>query len=280
MIGAPAPMSLLSALYVQQVAVFETFVVPRYLSMFGALALEMLLPCERAVVANLGCRTGYPNEQLAQVLPGCHIVGLDPSPSAIELAVTKSALVHQATVEYRVVEEPPFVFDPGSFSHVLAISPMVAPLRIPELIREMARLLAPGGQALYAMPLRGSFQEIVDLVREYALKTENDGILVALEDGIARRPTPETFSAMFEEAGLVDVDVDMRLVNVPFSSGRDFFEDPATRILVLPELQDMLGSKELVEPLAYVREAVDRYWAECDFELSVNIGCATARQPT
>ena len=42
-------------------AILETFVVPRYLSLFGELVQQMLLVGESARIIHLGCRTGYPD---------------------------------------------------------------------------------------------------------------------------------------------------------------------------------------------------------------------------
>jgi hypothetical protein len=30
--------------------------------------------------------------------------------------------------------------------------------------------------------------------------------------------------------------------------------------------------------LSYVREAIDKYWSDGTFELTINVGCATARR--
>jgi SAM-dependent methyltransferase len=271
-------MTLLLPLGVNQVPVFETFVVPRFLSLFGALALEMLLPCEGAVVANLASRTGYPDTVLPRYMPGCRIIGYDSSEEAIELARTKSALLRDAIADYFLVDEPPFPVADGSFSHVLCLYPLTDPLRRVELIAEAARLLAPGGQLLCALPLRGSYQEIADLLREYALKYDAGAVAKALEAHIATRPTMETFGEVFEQCGLTNVDVDMRPVTLAFKSGREFFEDPITRLLVVPDFEVSLCLEDLSRPLDYVRDAIDRYWSELDFELTINIGCASARR--
>ena len=51
------------------------------------------------------------------------------------------------------------------------------------------------------------------------------------------------------------------------------------RLLILPELRASLGVQDMSKPLEYVRDAVDRYWSESKLELSVNVGCASARLP-
>src|SRR5262249_43761487 len=72
-------------------AIFETFVVPRYLSLFGGLLLEMLAESSDAQVVHLYCRTGYPDRGIALKLSGAHILGLDDSSAPIELARAKAS---------------------------------------------------------------------------------------------------------------------------------------------------------------------------------------------
>ncbi|MBI5536925.1 MAG: methyltransferase domain-containing protein [Deltaproteobacteria bacterium] len=270
-------MSALPGLEARDVAIFETFVVPRYLSIFGMLALEMVIACERAMVAHVGCRTGFPDQLLATYLPGATVVGFDPSEPALELARTKSALIREITFDYRAGDLPLQVPD-DSFSHVMAVHPR---LDIPGrelLVREMRRVLAAGGQALLAMPLRGSFQEIADLLREYALKQEAGDVTKAIEANITSRPTLETFTEMMEDGGFDEVDVEVRAMTLPFRSGRDFFEDPVSRLMIVPDIEQSIGIGDLVAPLSYVRDAIDLYWSEQEFELTVNVGCASARR--
>jgi len=271
-------MGLIMPLGDQDVAVFETFVVPRFLSMFGALALEMTIPCEGAVVANVGCRTGFPDHLFARYLPSSTVLGFDPSEAAIDLARTKSRLIPDITIEYHHAPDLPLAVDADSFSHVFSLYPLVDPARRVDLIAELARLLAPGGQLLLSLPLRGSYLEIADLLREYALKHDVGQVAKALESNVVTRPTLESLTEEVEDAGLQDVDVEVRLMTLSFRSGRDFLEDPVTRMMVVPDMEMTLGIGDIAGPMSYVREAIDRYWSEGDFELSVNVGCVTARK--
>src|SRR6202044_3464338 len=72
-----------------EAAIFETFVVPRYLSWFGELALEMVAESDDAQVVHLHCRTGYPDRAITLKLPNAHVIGLDTSSAALELARAK-----------------------------------------------------------------------------------------------------------------------------------------------------------------------------------------------
>ena len=56
-------------------------------------------------------------------------------------------------------------------------------------------------------------------------------------------------------------------------------EDPVSRLMIIPELRTWLGMEDLQKPLDYVRDAIDKYWSEGKLELSLNVGCASARRP-
>ena len=129
------------------VAVYETFVVPRYTARFGELLVEMVTPSVDARIAHLGCRTGYPDPQVLARLPDAHLYGWDRSVPAVELARVKQQALG-VPMEYATTEDGSNPFPEGAFSHVFSIHPTVP--RKP-LLHEFYRLLAPAGQAAYAM---------------------------------------------------------------------------------------------------------------------------------
>ena len=260
-----------------EAAILETFVVPRYLSLFGDLALEMMVESEEAQVAHLYCRTGYPDRGIALKLPGAHVVGLDASKAALELARAKASTMPGMVSDYRLLEDLPTSLPASAFSHALTLHPLANPEERGKLLAEFGRVLAPHGQALVAMPLRGSFQELLDLLREYSLKYD-DEVGAAVEQASAVRPTVEMFGAELEEAGFDFVDVSLRPATLGFQSGRDFFEDPVARLLILPEAQVSLSLPDPERAFDYVREAIDKYWSDGTFELTLNVGCATGRK--
>jgi SAM-dependent methyltransferase len=262
-----------------EAAIFETFVVPRYLSLFGEVALELIAEGEDAQVVHLHCRTGYPDRGLAIRLPGAYIVGLDASSAALELARAKAATMPGMVSDYRLVDEIPTPLPAAAFSHALTVLPPAGAEDRSSLLAESARLLAPHGQALLATPLRGSFQEIFDLLREYALKYDDAVVADAVERAVPGWPTEEALSNELTEAGFDYVDVSARPSTLRFQGGRDFFEDPIARLAILPEVRSSLGLGEAGDrALVYVREAIDKYWGGRSFELSVNVGCAAGRR--
>lgn len=261
-------------------AIFEDSVVPRYLSFFGGLCAEMILPSQGATVAHVGCRTGYPDPLVAEKMPHSTVVGVDASEPALEVARSRATLFTDVTASYLFEQNVPTQLQESSFTHAYSIHPICDAAGRISLLNEMRRLVVPGGQVLVALPLRGSFPEINDMVREFALRQDLAELGKAIDSAAASRPTIETISEELEGAGLSEIDVDVQLIAVSFNDGREFLEDPIARLMVFPELELLLQlDEELMAPcLRYVHDAISKYWSEGVFELTVNVGCASGRR--
>ena len=272
MLGAP--------LTAADAEIFEDAVVPRYLSFFGALAAEMLIPWPQARIAHLGCRTGYPDTSIAEKVPECSLVGVDPSAPALDLARARASLNSRMRVAYEVAEQLPTQLPEFGFTHALALHPLCDAEGRAALLSELHRVLVPGGQALLALPLRGSFPEINDMIREYSLRQDLTELGKAVDLAAASRPTIETVSEEFENAGLTEVDVEVQLIAVSFTNGREFLDDPIAKLMVFPELRSLLAmDPDVAVPcMKYVHDAIGKYWSEGVFELTVNVGCASGRR--
>jgi SAM-dependent methyltransferase len=263
-----------------EAAICETFIVPRYIRLFGDLALEMVVEAADAQVVHVHCRTGYPDQGMLAKLPGAHFYGADTSPAAIELARAKSQTVPGMIADYRVCEGYPVPLPDRAFSHGYSLHPFAVPDERRALFSELARLIAPCGQVMVALPMRGSFVEIADLLREYALKTDLPHLGKSVEAAVLVRPTVDDLAREVRASGFDFVEVELRTATLEFQSGRDFFEDPMTRLIYLPDMAANLGLDvvELAHPLSYVREAIDKYFGIAPFALSVNVGCVSGRR--
>lgn len=100
-------------------------------------------------VLDVGCGTGYLSRILAPVVtPSGHVTGVDPSPAMIEYA-SRHAPANCTYVEGSGQDLP---FPDGSFDLVissLAVHHIPAEAR-PEALRQMFRVLRPGGRLLIA----------------------------------------------------------------------------------------------------------------------------------
>lgn len=259
-------------------AVFETYVAPRYMALFAEPMLEMFVPGREARVCHLACRTGYPDALVHERLPNAHIYGFDASEHAIEVAKAKARALSGAISDYRVAREFPTPFADGAFSHAFTLHLPVTHEERASVLGEIGRIVAPSGQALVAMPLRGSFFEIADLLRECALKRELPKLAEAIDFAMATRPTEDLFARELSAAGFDTVDVTARKRTLMFATGRELFEDPTTRLMLLPEWRASLTVDHLEAALAYVREAVDKYFRDDELELTVEVGVASGRR--
>ncbi len=257
---------------------FDPSVVPTYLSFFSAHAIELLLPFSPARVAHIGCRTGYPDGMIADKLPGAKVVGVDASEAALQVARSRAELLNSGTLEYERCEGLPTPLEAGTFTHTFSLCPILTPEERALFFAEHRRLLLPGGQCVLSMPIRGSFPELSDMLREYALRSDLTDLGTAVDAAWQARPTIETLAEELENASFTDVDVDVQLLVVSYANGREFVEDLATRLFVLPDLCSSLpfpsGSRE--PALEYLADAVSKYWSDGVLELTVNVGCVSA----
>jgi hypothetical protein len=99
-----------------------------------------------------------------------------------------------------------------------------------------------------AVAMRGSLQEVFDLLREFALKHEAVDLAQAVEHAALERPTMEVLSAQMEEVGFDYVDVERNAMVHEFQAGQAFFEDPIARLVVLPELRASLAKDDVEGP--------------------------------
>jgi hypothetical protein len=166
-----------------------------------------------------------------------------------------------------------------SFSHALSLYPIGTEATRAELFAEMLRVLYGQGQAVVALPLRGSFRELTDLLCEYCLKHDDAEMALRLEAGAAACPNEEGMVYELESQGFEEIEVGVVPAEMTFENGRAFIEDPTTRLLILPDMMASAGLESLGNGLNYVREAIDKYWAESEFTLTVNVGVASARKP-
>lgn len=274
-------MTLAPPLTPAEAAMYESLVVPRYMDAFGVLAVPMLIPSSRAVVAQLPCRTGYPAALLASQLPGCALSGVDNAPAALDLARAKASLVTGIATDYVHSQGLPTPLLPHQYTHSLGLHPLGIEGNYVAVFAEHHRLLTRGGQMVVSLPLRGSYPEIYDMLREYALRHDKPHFGESVDEAARQRPNPETLSQQIEAAGFTDVEVGVDLVAVAFPNGRDFLNDPIARLVVGPDIRSSFksgnGSVELA--LEYATDAISKYWSEIAFELTVNIGSASARKP-
>lgn len=260
----------------EEIAALQAEVLPRYLAFFQSLAVDRLNLAPPGRVAAMGILASSLALAVAERAPAATVVGFDPSESGVRTRRSRPS-----SHDLEALTSLPLKHPDASFSHVVAVHPLTPPAERRRLLAEARRVLQPAGQLLLTLPLRGSFAEVSDMLREFALKSDSTMLAEAVEIAAVSRPTPETLTEELEAAGFDDVTVSVELLSVPFETGRDFAGHPLFGLVVGPDVAAALGlPNEAVAPaLEYVEQAIGKYWSDGAFELGVNLGCVSAIRP-
>lgn len=255
--------------------IFEEHVAPRCRALFEGRLLSALVPGDDAAVVHLGCRTGYHDEAIAQRAGAASLVGVDASPEALAVARARSA-ARRGGFSYAGATGLPVHLPGESFSHVVSFYSLALQGEgWRSVVEEASRLLQPGGQLLMALPLRGAYPELLDLLRESGEAIGAD-LAEIIDEVAAGRPNIESLTDDLESSGFNDVDVTLHRLSLEYGSGPEFLDDAVARLLFEPHLRAMLPAEHGDGAATYLRSALERYWSELPFDLSINLGCVSA----
>lgn len=98
-------------------------------------------PQDGEKILEVGCGRGYLTRELTRL--GWDVIGVDANPKAVSLAVSDRV---------RYMRAETLEFDDAAFDHVVAVHSIEHIPQIDEALAEMARVLKPGGKALFIYP--------------------------------------------------------------------------------------------------------------------------------
>jgi ubiquinone/menaquinone biosynthesis C-methylase UbiE len=255
-----------------------------------ALQLGALPANLSGAVLHLGCAAGNLTEVLVERHQGKgRIVAIEESPALLDRARTRVRGRAEAPVFFRHHEQAERLpFAEESFDHVLA-GPRVGDA--PDLealdaaIADLVRVTAPGGQVVLALPLAGTWDELLDLFAEVLRRTPGVGPAEApaaptLAEYRAHFPDGERLAEALRRAGLVDVQVETSRWQLLFRSGREFFYAPVIEQGPLPAWRAIAADQgDMLGIFISLKDAIDTYFAGQAFVVSVVAGCAVGRKP-
>lgn len=261
------------------VLAYDAAFVPRYAQRFGEMLLRSLDLPARANVLDVACRTGYPAAQVLDLTRDGRVIALDADSKYLELARARVDGEVGRRIFFKQGSATDLRFSDEIFTNVLGNLIDRATADRGALVAEAARVLRPGGQLVLTMPLRGSFAEVVDLLREVALRHDLARVAERLEQYVATFPTAALWQTEIASRGLSDVTVETREFTLEYRSGAALFADPVVTSAAMSEWRWCAeGAMDPEALLRYVHHAVDTYYQGRTFELTVMAGCATARR--
>ena len=264
-----------------RVAQYDAIVWTRYARVFGELALRALALPQQASVLDLSIRTGILAEEVLRALPDVSVMGLDNDEVFLEATRQRNADADgRRLFVARQAELDHLGFDDQSFTNVMGSLIDRATSDRHLVFSECFRVLRPYGQLVLTQPLRGSFMEILDMLREVATKYDVVALTERVEQYAQSLPSAEQWVAEAEQYGFSDVAMDEDSLVLGYSSGTDVLGDPALHHAALPECQ--WCAEATPDPMAVlyqVQHAIDTYYRGRVFELTVHAGCLSARKP-
>jgi ubiquinone/menaquinone biosynthesis C-methylase UbiE len=243
--------------------VYDTEILPIWSERFGRLLLAEAKVRPGAMVLNVACGTGYPALELLQKMDGGRIIAIDSSSALMDVARGKAEGLSGKRIFFRTEgSKERLSFDDDVYDLTftnLGLSEISA--HPADALVELARVTAPGGQVLVTLPLHGTWAEFLDIYRETL-------------------PEPEVAIEWLEAAGLRDVDLVVEEFSLLFKSSREFFFAPVIEFGPLRDWKRLAGKgQEMQDIFWFIKEAIDAYFGDRAFSVTVVAGCLVGRKP-
>ena len=164
--------------------------------------LRRIRPTPGAHVVEMGCATGQLTRELARRFDDkSRISGFDESEAFINEARTRmeGAEGLRAPITLRVGAPAALPADDASADLVVSNLEAAAVNDPGAAVEEMARVLAPGGGAILTAPLRGTWQEFLDLFRDVLRESGKVDRLALIDRYVASLPDAARVTSWLEQ---------------------------------------------------------------------------------
>ncbi len=184
---------------------------------------------ERVAWLELCCSSGALTAELAGRLPaGGRLIAIDEVRELMELARQKVPPERRRQVFFTKERPDALSFSDSTVDGVLAAG--VPPVyELEQVVREAYRLLGKDGRLLLGVALRGSFQEIFDVLREVLEKEDLNPALEGLEKLARRFPDAAEAGRLLSRQGFIECRVRQRTHQVRFDSAMELVSSSLVR---------------------------------------------------
>ena len=263
--------------------IYDDEIAPVWGTRFGKMLLRNLAVPPKGQVLDISCGTGYPTvEILRRMSDGSRLIAIDASSAMLDVARRKIAdlgPLGKKGVFFRTESAvPKLSFADDVYDLVVCNLGLSEMPSLEVALRDFARVAKKGGEVRCTLPLAGTFQEFHDLYREVLIKHDKHEALDRLDRHIARYPTIDHVERCMKSANL-SADIEAEEFTLLFKSSREFFFAPVIEYGPLSEWKEIAGSgQEMQDVFWYIKEAIDSYFGDRPFQVTVKAGCLIGRK--
>ncbi len=261
----------------QDARLVDAVVVPRYGAHFARLLLAEV-PRDARNVLDVECGTGHLSfHVLARLGSGGRVVAVDRDQGLVDLARRRGWEEIGRRLFFKAEDPRALSFGEGVFD--AAVSNLLN-LEAPDparMLAEVRRVLVVGGPFLLTTPLRGTFVEALDMLRERAVAEEDEALAARVEREAEREPTPDELARMLDDAGFSRVEVREESFRLSFRNASELFADRLVRLVGVPRWRQIAGEEDAEARLAAMQRSLDVYHGGGPLSLTVRGACVVAR---
>lgn len=260
------------------VRVYDDEILPIWSRRFGRMLMHRLgdVP-QKAMVLDVACGTGFATLELARkVDPSTRIIAIDPSSAMLEVARKKAGDMAGKRIFFRTESATPRLSFANEVYDIVTCNLGLGEFSDPRAaLRDFARVTKVGGTVVATLPLRGTWTEFYDIYREVLTKHDKHEMLARLDRHLEQQlPEPDTAIQWMEKTGLTDVKLDVEEFSLLFRSSREFFFAPVVEYGPLAAWKEIAGTgRELQDVFWYIKQAIDSYFGDRAFQVTVKAGC-------
>jgi SAM-dependent methyltransferase len=242
--------------------------------------LRELDPRPATTVLEIGCATGELTLELARRLDeASQVTALELSAPLAARAQAKIAATPRTRRRVSIVQtatplHPTLVLPDSTFDVCVSNLGLADAPEPQRTVSELANMLKPGGALLLTVPLRGTWAELLDILREALRDDHRAEALAALDAYVAAFPEGDTCARWLEEAGLANVEIAVDRWEVLFQSAREFFFAPLIHLGPLSRWKQIAGrGDEMQDIFFFVKQAIDTYFQGRVFSVTIAGAC-------
>lgn len=231
-------------------------------------------------VLDLGSGTGYPALLAAKVVgPDGSVVGIDLAESMLAVATRKAQAKGMKHVTFRTGDATALPFDATSFDAVISRFCLMFLPEIPKALKEIARVLKPGGYvaaAVWSAPDKNPFVRIpMDVIKTITPLPPPD----PEAPGIFRLAKPGDLKGMMDGADLSPLSEEEFLADVTYATAEEFFSSLMDIAAPIQNLFATLTPQQKSEAERGIITAVNGYRRQDRIVLPIAVRIVAARKP-